>query len=161
MWKKIKGFENYSVSDSGKVRNDETGLILGQQEDKDGYLMVNLCQNRVRRFVGVHRIMAETFIPNPNNYPIVNHKDENIKNNTLENLEWCDASYSTNYGSRNYRTGLANSKKVYQFEDGELVGWYQSTKLAGKFLGINPSHIADCCRGVKKSAGGFTWKYVA
>ena len=161
MWKKIKDFETYSVSDKGEVRNDETGLVLRQREDKDGYLTVNLHQNKRRRFAGVHRIMAETFIPNPNNLPQVNHRDENVKNNTLENLEWCDAKYNSNYGKHNTKISRANSKKVYQYYNGELVGWFQSTRLAGKILGINPNGISDCCRGVKKSAGGFTWKYAS
>lgn len=161
MWKKITGFETYSVSDSGEVRNDKTGRILRLQEDKDGYLMANLHQDKRRRYVGVHRLIAEAFIANPNNLPIVNHKDENVKNNVLDNLEWCDAVYSTNYGTRNNRTGLANSKKVLQYEDGELVGIWQSTKLAGKVMGINPSKISDCCRGVRKSTGGYTWEYAA
>jgi hypothetical protein len=161
MWKKIQNYEAYSVSDSGEVRNDITGKILKQTIDRDGYHMITLHYgpNGKRRWAGVHRIVAETFIPNPDCLPIVNHKDENKDNNAVDNLEWCSASYSTNYGTRNNRTAKKLSKRVYQYEDGELVGWYDSTKLAGKFLGIGPSHISDCCRGEKKTAGGYKWSY--
>lgn len=161
MWKKIQNYEAYSVSDSGEVRNDITGKILKQTIDRDGYHMATLHYglNGKRRWVGVHRLVAEAFIPNPDGLPIVNHKDENKDNNAVDNLEWCSASYSTNYGTRNYKTAKKLSKRVYQYEDGELVGWYDSTKLAGKFLGVNFTHIADCCRGERKSAGGYKWSY--
>lgn len=163
MWKKINTNTDYSVSDSGEVRNDETGRILKHTIDKDGYHMVTLHYGigGKRRWVGVHRLVAEAFIPNPNNYPVVNHKDENKDNNVLSNLEWCDASYSTNYGTRNERTGKANSKRVSQYDDGKLIKVWDSTKQAGRELGINPSKISDCARGVRHSTGGFTWKYVA
>ena len=149
----------YSVSDSGEVRNDETGELKKPFKDPDGYLMVMLHNKGVRKYIGVHRLVAEAFVPNPDNLPIVNHKDECKTNNVPENLEWCGANYSTNYGTRNLKTGRANSKKVYQYEDGELVGVWLGTKTAGQILGINPSHISDCARGVKKSAGGYTWSY--
>lgn len=163
MWKKVIDNEAYSVNEIGEVRNDSTGRILKQTIDKDGYHMVTLINSvsKKKQWVGVHRLVAQAFIPNPNNYPIVNHKDENKDINTKDNLEWCDASYSTNYGTRNTRVGRKNSKRVYQYDDGELVGWYDSTKLAGKFLGISPTKIADCCRGEKKSAGGYRWTYDA
>lgn len=160
MWKKIEGYEKYSVSDSGEVRNDETGRILKQTIDKDDYRMVTLHYGK-KRWVGVARLVAEAFVPNPNNYPQINHKDENKSNNSAENLEWCTASYNTNYGTRNSRCAVKMGKTVYQFQDDELVGIWQSTKLAGKVFGISPTNIADCARGIKNSAGGYKWSYVS
>lgn len=161
MWKKINDFDRYSVSDSGEIRNDETGYIIHPQEDKDGYLMANLHNGKQRRYVGIHRLVAEAFIDNPNNYPQVNHKDENPLNNCVDNLEWCTPKYNSNYGTHNLKISRALGKKVYQYENGELVGIWQSTQLAGKVFNISASNISDCARGVKRSAGGFTWKYAS
>lgn len=159
MWLNLIFTNNYAVSDTGEVRNNHTGRILKPYEDKDGYLMVNLTFNGKRRFVGVHRLVAETFIPNPDNLPQVNHKDENKQNNVVSNLEWCDAVYNANYGTRNLKAGRKNAKKVYQYKDGELVGVWLGTKMASRALSIKSSHISDCARGIKKSAGGYTWSY--
>lgn len=162
MWKTIEGYEQYSVSDSGEVRNNITGKILKQTIDKDGYYMVTLhnSDSGKKRWVGVGRLVAEEFIPNPNNYSQVNHKDEDKSNNSVENLEWCTASYNTNYGTRNSRCAAKMGKMVYQFKDNELVGIWQSTKIAGRFCSISPTNIADCARGLKNSAGGYKWSYV-
>ena len=163
MWKKIEGYSRYSVNEVGDVRNDRTGRILRWGQDKRwGYY--NIClydDSGKKRGRWIHRLVAEAFIPNPDNLPQVNHKDENKANNSVENLEWCTASYNSNYGTHNTKIGRALSKRVYQYEDGELVGWYDSTKLAGRFLGISPSKISDCCRGKKKKAGGYKWTYDA
>lgn len=159
MWMKIQKMENYSVNEKGEVRSNKTGKILKQYTDPDGYLMVSLHNGNVRRYVGVHRLVAEAFVANPEGLPIVNHKDECKTNNVPENLEWCDASYSTNYGARNRKTGRANSKWVYQYENGELVGVWLGTKTAGQVMAINPTKISDCARGQKKTAGGYTWSY--
>lgn len=161
MWQKINEFNVYSVSDSGEVRNDRTGKILKQYIDKDGYYRVTLHMDKRRGWRGVARLVAEAFVPNPNNYPVVNHKDENKSNNSADNLEWCTASYNTNYGTRNSRCAEKMGKKVYQFQGDELVGIWQSTKLAGRVFGISPMNIADCARGVKPSAGGYKWSYVS
>ena len=101
IWKDIKG---YQVSSFGRVRSlkDRWGnyreKLLNLQRNTDGYLRVNLCKDSIVRHYLVHRIVAETFIPNPHEYPIINHKDEDRGNNNSENLEWCDKSYNLYYG---------------------------------------------------------------
>lgn len=99
-WKIIKGFEDYKVSDTGEVFSIKRNKLLKHYEKKN-YLGVYLYQNNVRKFMMTHRLVAFAFIENPNNYPQINHKDENSKNNVVENLEWCSAKYNANYGNHN------------------------------------------------------------
>ena len=111
IWSKIEGFENsYEVSNLGRVRGKfrtrkskgtstsvVRGIILNQKTDKDGYKEVALCKDGKMHYKRVHRLVASAFIPNPNNYPIINHIDENPSNNCVSNLEWCSKSYNTKY----------------------------------------------------------------
>ena len=110
MWKKIEGYEQYSVSDDGQVKNNLTGKLLNQTVDKEGYLMVTLHYGK-RKWVGVHRLVAQAFIPNENNLPCVNHKDENKMNNTVDNLEWCSVAYNNAYGMRGIKTSITKKMK--------------------------------------------------
>lgn len=102
-WKKIKDFENYSVSNTGLIKNDKTGTILKTTIKKKrsliGYELVYLYNKEERKCFSVHRLVALAFIPNPENYPQINHKDENSLNNNVGNLEWCTQKYNSNYGS--------------------------------------------------------------
>lgn len=89
MWVKVKRNQNYSINEKGEVRNDETGLIKKPTENKaTGYLVLDLYSDNKRIKVPVHRLVAEAFIPNPENKPTVDHKDGNRKNNTISNLRW-------------------------------------------------------------------------
>ena len=110
-WKKIDGYDNYSVSDMGRVRNDKKNIILKNVKIL-GYVTVNLCKNGVAKKLKVHRLVAEAFIPNPNNYPIINHKNEIKDDNRVENLEWCTIKYNTNYGSAPRKIALSKMKPV-------------------------------------------------
>ena len=98
MFKDIKGYENYQISDTGIVINKKTGRELKQQEKK-GYLNVSLFKNGKKKTKLVHRLVAEAFIDNIKNYPQINHKNENTKDNSVDNLEWCTAKYNSNYGT--------------------------------------------------------------
>ena len=97
IWRKIEGFDNYSVSTHGRVRNDMTNHIL--KLNYRTYPMVTL-YNPERNLLYVHRLVAQTFIPNPDNCPCVNHKDEDKQNNNVDNLEWCTYQYNLTYGTR-------------------------------------------------------------
>lgn len=123
-WKPVKNYENlYEVSDCGNVRSldrvvpykngyEKTqikkGKMLSQKTDKDGYKSVTLCVNQQMKCFRVHRLVAQAFIPNPNNLPLINHKDENPNNNHASNLEWCDRSYNRTYGTtpEKFNTGV-------------------------------------------------------
>ena len=110
IWRPIVGYEGlYEVSSYGRVRSLDRydnknhfrkGLIMKQNNDGRGYMSVILCLNgKIKKYL-VHRLVAQAFIPNPDNLPEVNHKDENPENNSVTNLEWCDHSYNINYGTR-------------------------------------------------------------
>lgn len=94
VWKKIP-MTIYSVNNKGQVRNDNTGRILKYRTAGSGYYCVGI--NGKNQYV--HRLVAEAFLPNPNNLPCINHKSENKAENFVENLEWCDYKYNSNYGS--------------------------------------------------------------
>lgn len=100
-WKPATGV--YEVSDQGNVRNRKTGRLLKQVKNKDGYLQVGLREDGKSKSFRVHRLVAFAFIPNPDNLPQVNHKNEDKTDNRVENLEWCDAKYNSNYGTHNKR----------------------------------------------------------
>ena len=116
-WRPVCGFEGlYEVSNLGRIKSLSRIIrantcgkriiperILSNCINGSGYCTVVLCKNGKHTTFLVHRLVAEAFIPNPNNYPQVNHKDENPSNNCVENLEWCDQKYNSNYGTRNKR----------------------------------------------------------
>ena len=117
--------------------------------DNKGYLRIDL-DNKTYK---IHRLVAEHFIDNPDKLPQVNHKDEDKSNNSYLNLEWCNNKYNANYGSR--------VKKVNQYDcNDNLIRTWSSMKQASLELNIQLSHICSCCRGNRKSSGGYKWKYV-
>ena len=102
-WKPIKNYPGYEVSNFGLVRNSN-GKILTPEKTKKGYLRVDLSNKEGRKHHKVHRLVAISFIPNENNYPQINHKDECKTNNRVDNLEWCTNWYNAHYDSRrNYQ----------------------------------------------------------
>ena len=125
-WRDIKGYEGrYQISSEGRVRSLDRigkngysykGKILKPRPTKRGYIKANLSG----KIYAVHRLVAQAFIPNPNNYPVVNHKDENPSNNCIENLEWCDVKYNINYGTANKRIAEIG-KEITKRYKGESV----------------------------------------
>lgn len=169
IWKDIEGYEGlYQVSNLGRVKSLERYIydtigrkqyvkerILKQYTVK-GYKQVSLLFSNKHKRKMVHRLVAEAFLPNPNNLPQVNHKDECKTNNYVENLEWCDASYNINYGTRNQKI----SKVVLQFtKEGDLIAIYPSTREAERQTQILHSAISACCKGRLKTSGKYVWKY--
>lgn len=116
IWKDIKGYEGlYQVSNLGRVksldyRHKGTSKVMSPGKQKNGYLNVGLWSGRKKETKYVHRLVAEAFVPNPNNWPEVNHKDECLTNNVASNLEWCTSEYNANYGTRNQR--MSKSKRA-------------------------------------------------
>lgn len=201
IWKDIEGYEGlYQVSNEGRVRSIDRiviqknfkgnfveahykGKILGHFFNKMGYKRVALNKNNKNKKFSIHRLVAKAFIPNPHNFPQVNHIDENKLNNTVfvnddgsidikkSNLEWCTAPYNTNYGSRNERLKTAKAKTVYQYTlDGKLVAVYISAKEAARQTRFSQADISRVCNGGyfdkkkkkwinMKQHKGFKWSY--
>ena len=108
----------------------------------------------------VHRLVASAFIPNPNNLPEVNHKDENKLNNRLENLEWCDRKYNSNYGTRNQKAANKKFKAVNMYSlEMKFIRKFDSLKEAGKYVNGNPCNIAQNCKRRSKSSYGYIWRW--
>ena len=163
IWCRIKGYEGlYEVSNFGRVKSIGYGKerILKPLRNTRGYLQVNLWKNGEKKTYRVHRLVAQTFIPNPDNLQEVNHKDENKENNSVMNLEWCDRKSNCNYGTRNKRISEKCSKLVLQFtKDGEFVREWKSARDVQRNLGYYSKNISSCCTGRRKSANGFVWKF--
>ena len=161
IWKDIEGYEGlYQVSNMGRVRSLRRNIILKIKIGSNGYERVVLSVNNIPKGYSIHRLVANTFIPNPDNYPIVNHKDENKTNNRVDNLEWCTQKYNVNYGTGIAKRTRSQSKKVLQFKtDGTFVKEWESTMSVQRNLGFGQSHIAQVCNGKRRIAYGYIWKY--
>lgn len=161
IWKDKKDYEgHYQVSNLGRIKSIKFGKerIL-KQHIKRGYYYVGLSKNGIVKRYLVHRLVAQAFIDNPNNYKEVNHKDENKLNNSVDNLEWCNAKYNINFGTCIERRSKKKSKPVLQYTlDGEFVREWSSARECGK-NGFCHQHIGACCRGQLKHYKGFIWKY--
>ena len=153
---------NYDVYTDGEIFSHRLNRFSKQHKTKKGYKLICM-DNHTRQ---VHRVIAETFIPNPNNYPCINHKDCNPCNNNVDNLEWCTYQYNNTYGNRlekssaKHRNGK-NSKKVYQYDlNGNLIKIFPSASEAGR-QGFNQGHVSSVCRGNTKlkTYKGFIWSY--
>ena len=156
-WRDIKGYEGkYQVSNLGRIKSinykKRKGCegILSPIYDSEGYCRVFLYKNNKSRKFTIHRLVAQTFIPNPNNLPQVNHKDENKANNYASNLEWCDCKYNQNYGTRNKRIGKTLGKKTLCVTTGEI---FNSTIEASIKYGVDNRRISECCNKKRNSAG--------
>lgn len=155
-FKPIKGFEHeYAINKNGRILSLLTDQIANTSVDTNGYLMVNLYKDGKRYAKRVHILVAQAFIPNPDNLPVVNHIDGNKTNPNVTNLEWCTYSENTQHA---HRTGLQDktSNKEVVREDGKR---YASLTEAAKDTGISKSAISKVLHGVRVSAGGYRWKY--
>lgn len=173
VWKDIPGYEGlYQASNLGNIKNigrkflDSLGreyivkeVLCKPSIDTSGYNQIVLSKNKKRKSYKVHRLVAITFIPNPNNLPQVNHKDENKLNNNIENLEWCTHKYNCQYGTRSYRCTLHSNHKVKQLLKGKVIKEYNSLKEASLKTNIKYQGISKCCRQQQRTAGGYEWKY--
>lgn len=178
VWKNGKFYDYtglYEVSNWGRVRSFDKidslgrlikGRILKQSKTKGGYPFVNLYKNKQCQEFMIHRLVAMVFLPNPDNMPCVNHKDEDKTNNKVDNLEWCTYEYNSNYGTciERMTNKLTNrkdrSKQILQFTmDGEFVAEYPSSKEIQRRFGFKTSNISKCCNNRCKCAYGYIWKH--
>ncbi len=186
-WRDIPGYEGlYQVSNFGRIWSNERvvtvdysnnyrtvvdefkytqpGKIMKLRQNKGGYVVVSLTKNKIQKKYMVHRLVAQAFIPNPNNLPFINHKDENKQNNHTNNLEWCDAKYNTNYGTcierRSYKQRYTNSRRrpVVSIDESGNEKYYLSAWDASRQLGAYQSNIWKAIHSGKKCSG-YYWKY--
>lgn len=169
IWKDISNYEGlYQVSTLGNIRSLDRyvngrnskrlikGKILKTFKDKDGYMNVNLYKNSKIKQFKVSRLVAQAFIPNPNNLPQVNHKNEIKSDNCVDNLEWMTLIDNCNYGTRNTRI----SKKINQYDlDGNFIKTWNSIIQIERELNIFHSRIIEACKGQRKQIGGYKWRY--
>ena len=168
IWKDIEGFESiYQVSNHGRVRSLDRldnlgkrikGIIRKISKQSSGHNYVLLSKNGKPKRESVHRLVGNAFIPNPNNLPYMNHKDENPDNNRVENLEWCTVLYNNTYNNRHKKIGQKLSIPIYVL-DGECDYYFESTKKASDFFGLHTGHVAECLKGRAKTHKGFKYEY--
>ena len=178
IWKDIKDYEGlYMVSNQGRVKSmnyNHSGKekILKTGTYKSGYLYVVLYKNNKQKHFSIHRLVAEAFIEIPEElkqyigtaYVQVNHKDENKQNNNVENLEFCDNKYNSNFGTRNERIAAKNtngklSKPVLQYDlEGNFIKEWPSTRECER-NGFSHGAVSACCHGELKKYKDFIFKY--
>lgn len=170
IWKPIIGYEKtYEISNTGKVRSIDRVDDLGKKRKerlqnprlRNGYPSVTLYKDGKRIEHYIHRLVAIHFVENPNNYQIINHKDENRTNNSPDNLEWCTRKYNTNYGTGIEKRAKKQMKKVNQYTpDGLFIKTWDSLKQATMaYYNKKGGSISNCCLGRIKTAYGYKWSY--
>ena len=168
IWKPIDDSKGkYEVSSFGNIRNSETKRLIKQTRTRQySYVSMWYGGKRVRKTV--HGLVLRTFSPNNGGDLQINHKDENPRNNRLDNLEWCTASYNSSYGGRSrrmldtrLRNGVAKRERPVFGIRGDEKLYFKSISLAARETGIDFSNIAKCCRSscYNKTAGGYEWRY--
>lgn len=149
----IKGYEGiYAITSCGKVYSYRRKKFLKIQKQKTGYLMVILQKDRKIKNCYVHRLVAEVYLPNPNNYSDVTHKNKDKTKNYVNNLEWCTHSYNLNYGTRIPH----RYKAVYCVE---LNKTFNSLKEAAQAFSLSYTNLSSCLNGRLKTFAGYHWKY--
>lgn len=164
-WRDIPGYEGlYQASDLGKIKSLEKYVnnrykdvyreerILKPSISKGGYKRVVLTKDGTKKYIAVHRLIAMTFIPNPDNFPQINHKDEDKQNNCVSNLEWCTCKYNTRY---------SKAKKIIQYDlEGNYIKEWDCIKQVEEELNIKSNNLGNCLKGRNKTAGGYIWRYI-
>lgn len=172
IWKDIKNFEgSYQISNTGKVKSLKRDVFNGCKfitrperiikfgDNGHGYLFVSLWKNNKPTRMYVHKLVAEAFIPNPNNYKEINHKDENKANNNVYNLEWCDRKYNENYKTKRIRGAIENSKPIVKIIDKHNIIIYLNEHIAAKYNNCNVSTIRRYVRLEYKYSNMFRYAF--
>lgn len=173
VWKMVEDYPNYMVSNFGRIKSLNYGGNTGKEKIRkpkiniDGYLCLTLYKDGKPKEFRINRLVALAFLPNPDNLPEVNHKDCDIKNNHVDNLEWCTRSYNINYGDRNKKVLLTRKKNnsytvekpVIQIDLNNVpIKTWPSINEAGR-NGFDNGHIWACCHNKQKSHKGYKWMF--
>lgn len=176
IWKDIPGYSGfYQVSNFGRikglsriVKNKDSQKVIEskiknpQLNKINGRLIISLSKDGIKRTYFIHRLVAMAFIPNPDNLPQINHKDENPKNNNADNLEWCTAYYNVHYGNCIRKRAKLKSKAIYQIDriKHKIINRFDSLTQAQKITGIDKRLISKVICGKNQTAGGYIWELV-
>lgn len=177
IWKIINEYPEYEVSTYGNIRSIDRSFIdsmgrkyhkkgqllkLNYQTDKDGYtqVMVSLWSNKKYHRLLVHRLVAKAFIPNPNNLPQINHKDEDSTNNYVDNLEWCTCKYNINYNDLIERRSKNKCRKIDVFDiENRFIETVASGIEASKKYKVSRGSISSCCNGNIPSVKKYIFRF--
>jgi hypothetical protein len=170
-WAPVVGFEGlYEVCTTGKIRNKKKETMKQgiKRTPCTCYKVVHLWKDGRYYTKYVHRLIAEAFIPNPENLEFINHRDEDGTNNAIDNLEWCTREYNVNYGTALARMakkirGRESEKRIAIYAvdaDGNFAGEWPSITAAANDVGCSTSEISQVCKGKRKSAKGLIWHYM-
>ena len=153
-------FNNYDITKEGIIINKKTGKQSKGCIDNKGYLTFHTTRNNKYYSWPIHRLIAIKYIPNPNNYPVINHIDGNKLNISIDNLEWCTQSDNIKHAF-NTELNKGRAKTVLQIDanTNKIINIFKSTLEAERITGINHRSISKVCRGKYKTSGGYIWKY--
>lgn len=157
----MKYLENYEITRNGKCINKKTKKVKDTFVSNTGYERVSLWINGNHKNMSIHRMVAETYIPNPNNYKCINHIDGNKLNNNVNNLEWCNASQNMKHAYKNNMINPLTTKVNQYSKDMKLIKKWNSIIDVEKELKINHANIITVCKQNtnRKYAGGYVWRY--
>lgn len=156
LFKPIPNFERYYISKNGQIFSNHKHKML-KPTIKNGYQTIGLSKDNVVKYISVSRLVAMTYIPNPNKYPIVNHINENKLDNRVQNLEWCTQKHNVLHSQKSQN---CHKRTVRKFSKNKiLLEIYPSVKEAAKSVKLTSDSIVKVCRKKNKTAGGFYWEY--
>ena len=162
-WKTIKNYENlYMVSNTGKVYSIRYKKVMVARINNSGYYTIELHKNGHRKTCLVHRLVAKAFLSNPKNYLVVNHKDENKLNNTVDNLEWCTIAYNNLYGTKIYRHSVSRGTpcKAYNIKT-KVTYLFHSDSQCANYIGTNHSLVRRARIGILKQTHGYVIEQIS
>ena len=159
-WRTVKEYSNYEVNQFGEIRHKKRKQILKPRRNNGGYLYVNFKINGKNTNFAIHRIVANAFIPNPNGYIEVNHKDYDRTNNSVSNLEWVTSSQNKRHAYLKLENKTSRGKAVEQYsKNNDYIKTYDSVSAAADAMGCCIAAISNCCLGRTKTSQGYRWRF--
>lgn len=166
--KTIPGLEKYGITEAGEIFNLETGRRIKTFLGKNGYETAQFTYEKRHHMRLVHRLIAEAYIPNPEQKPCINHRDGNKRNNRIENLEWCTYRENTEHAAKTlkvltqYQTANQRRRKAVQgiYPDGSKTEVYSSIREASEATGADSRNLSKVLNGKRKTCCGAAWTYM-